>query len=580
MLRFLLCTLLLAFRLAAIDNTATAQPIPKLSKPIQRALNNYIIHGNEITHACNLLQANFIDINLSLNAYLEQQITPPPVKKLYVLYNTEAFDILPQQRFQNIIDDNLFLPKDKITDIFRYAQQTQQLVVELDSLQNLLIDYINLEKYKRDDSTLTQAYTWLRRSEVLYYDLFELQEKTHWSAANIASQYQRSYINEDYYKSITKLEPAISQARKICRTLRSGNPSNSLARECLELTRTLNDLNNDKEANLKNVPRKANSSFSPELQYDFFVQRGRQFVENSLQTLNDTSRQNQIFPAKYYYYNFSAFPLFNRYGDGLTAIFNNYIETSGEYYLLTIELPLIFMPHYPRLPAFDDYRQPRNMPDPIRLAEQRDSIQRENLQRDSLQRDSLQKDSLAKANAQVSPDNNLVFLLDISSSMDAPERLPLIKTALFQLVDFLRPEDKITIITYADAARLALEPTTGNEKEKIRAAINNISSRNLSDVNLGLTLAYKMAKENFIPNGNNRLILATDGQIKLHRRSQKLIHKQGKKNISLTTLLFQTTEKPAFKANLQAMAALGRGQYYFVEPANAIDIFLQEAKYK
>jgi Ca-activated chloride channel family protein len=559
---------------------ATAQPIPKLSKPMQRALNNYIIHGNEISHACNIMQPIFIDINVSLNAYLEQQITPLPIKKLYVLYDTETFDVLPMQRFQNIIDDNLFLPKDKIGEILRYAKQSRQLVVELDSLQHLLIDYINLEKYKRDDSTLTQAYTWLRRSEVLYYDLFELQEKTHWSATNLASQYQRSYINEDYYKSITKLEPAVNQARKICRTLRSGNPSNSLSRECLELTRMLNELNSDKEANLQNVPREPNSSFSPERQYDFFIQRGRGFVANALQTLTDSSRQNQIFSPNYYYYNFSAFPLFNRYGDGLTAIFNNYIQASGEYYLLTIELPVIFMPHYPRLPAFDDYRRPNVLPDPIRLAEQLDSLRRDSIEKNIARLDSLQKDSLQKANLQVAPDNNLVFLLDISSSMDAPERLPLIKTALNKLVDFLRPEDKITIITYADAARLHLEPTTGSDKEKIRAAINNISSRNLSDVNLGLTLAYKMAKENFIAKGNNRLILATDGQIKVHRRSQRLIQKQGKKNISLSTLLFQTVEKPAFKANLQEMATLGKGAYHFVQPENAVDIFLKEAKYK
>ena len=109
------------------------------------------------------------------------------------------------------------------------------------------------------------------------------------------------------------------------------------------------------------------------------------------------------------------------------------------------------------------------------------------------------------------PPNNLVFLLDVSGSMDEPNKLPLLKASFRLLVQELRPQDRIAIVVYAGAAGLVLPSTSGGEKEKILAALDGLEAGGSTAGGAGIKLAYQIARQNFIRNGNNRVILATDG---------------------------------------------------------------------
>src|SRR5213079_2839187 len=107
--------------------------------------------------------------------------------------------------------------------------------------------------------------------------------------------------------------------------------------------------------------------------------------------------------------------------------------------------------------------------------------------------------------------NNLVFLLDVSGSMMPPERLPLIKSAFHVLVDRLRAEDTVSIVVYAGAAGLVLPPTSGADKHAILDALDHLQAGGSTAGAAGIELAYKVAKDNYKADGNNRVILATDG---------------------------------------------------------------------
>ena len=116
-----------------------------------------------------------------------------------------------------------------------------------------------------------------------------------------------------------------------------------------------------------------------------------------------------------------------------------------------------------------------------------------------------------KLNLDSIPPSNLVFLIDISGSMDKPNRLPLLQSAFKLLAKNLREEDTITIVTYGGGVGIALPPTGGNEKKKINDAIDSLIAGGDTPGENAIRIAYDLAKKTFIPKGNNRVILATDG---------------------------------------------------------------------
>jgi Ca-activated chloride channel family protein len=109
------------------------------------------------------------------------------------------------------------------------------------------------------------------------------------------------------------------------------------------------------------------------------------------------------------------------------------------------------------------------------------------------------------------PPSNLVFLIDVSGSMQAPNKLPLVQRSIGLLIDQLREEDRVALVVYAGAAGLVLPSTSGAQKEAIRAAVNRLSAGGSTAGGAGIQLAYDVARQNFIKGGNNRVILATDG---------------------------------------------------------------------
>ena len=165
------------------------------------------------------------------------------------------------------------------------------------------------------------------------------------------------------------------------------------------------------------------------------------------------------------------------------------------------------------------------------------------------------------------PPANLVFLVDVSGSMDEPNKLPLVKSALSMLADNLRPQDRVSIVVYAGAAGLVLPPT--GDPRAIKAAVDSLSAGGSTAGGEGIQLAYATARMNFRAEGVNRVILATDGDFNVGITDQKqleqLIEKERDDGITLTTLGFG--EGNLNDAMMEAIADKGNGNYAYIDNA-------------
>ena len=173
-----------------------------------------------------------------------------------------------------------------------------------------------------------------------------------------------------------------------------------------------------------------------------------------------------------------------------------------------------------------------------------------------------------KAIFQNSADNNFVFLIDVSASMNNPKRMPILKEALKYIVSLYRPTDYITLITYAYKAEIILKPTSAKLIDSIYLVIDSLKTGGKTMGGVGLELAYETALENYIDKGNNKVIIATDGAFTNDKKEDKimlqLVNKGLLNNIKLTSLAFGQIDKKDEK-RLKVMTQKGAGGYYHIE---------------
>lgn len=165
------------------------------------------------------------------------------------------------------------------------------------------------------------------------------------------------------------------------------------------------------------------------------------------------------------------------------------------------------------------------------------------------------------------PASNMVFLIDVSGSMAEPNKLPLVQASLKLLTEQLRQDDKVAIVVYAGNAGMVLPSTNGANKTAIREAIDNLQAGGSTAGGEGIKLAYKTAKENFIKGGNNRIILATDGDFNVGVSSEdelvRLIEEERKSGVFLSVLGYGMGNYQDSK--MQQLADKGNGNHSYID---------------
>lgn len=177
------------------------------------------------------------------------------------------------------------------------------------------------------------------------------------------------------------------------------------------------------------------------------------------------------------------------------------------------------------------------------------------------------------------PYSNFVFLIDVSGSMSSSDKLDLLKKGFKTLTDNLRPQDRISIVTYAGQAGILLEPTLGSEKQKIKAAIDKLGAGGSTAGADGINTAYELAEKHFVIGGNNRVILGTDGDFNVGIKSTeeliKLIEEKRESGIYLTVLGVGTGNLN--EAMMEQIADKGNGNYEYIDNTSQIDkVFTHE----
>ena len=174
------------------------------------------------------------------------------------------------------------------------------------------------------------------------------------------------------------------------------------------------------------------------------------------------------------------------------------------------------------------------------------------------------------------PATNLVFLVDVSGSMDEQNKLPLLKESMKVLVKELRPIDKVSIVVYAGSAGVVLEPTSGDNKDEIIDAFDDLHAGGSTAGGEGIELAYKLAQQNFIKEGNNRVVIATDGDFNVGASSDddmlKLIEQKRESGVFLTVLGFGMGNYKDSK--MEILADKGNGNYAYIDNIQEANRFL------
>jgi uncharacterized protein YegL len=174
--------------------------------------------------------------------------------------------------------------------------------------------------------------------------------------------------------------------------------------------------------------------------------------------------------------------------------------------------------------------------------------------------------------------NNIIFLVDVSSSMKDSAKLPVMQQALHYLIDALRPTDKITFITYADSVRTLRDGVSGNNKDDLNSVVDKLKAKGLTKGNKAILFSLDIALKNYLANGNNQIILATDGKFRFYSEDQqKYIARQGDRSVKLSTMAFGN-DKDAIK-NLKEIAETGKGNFIHIKSrARAKEQLLEEIK--
>jgi Ca-activated chloride channel family protein len=178
-----------------------------------------------------------------------------------------------------------------------------------------------------------------------------------------------------------------------------------------------------------------------------------------------------------------------------------------------------------------------------------------------------------------SPRRNLVFLIDVSGSMDGPARLPLVKQSIELLVDRLTPDDRVSIVTYAGDAGLKLPPTAGHQKGRILDVVRSLRAGGGTHGEGGIRLAYETARKSFIDGGANRVVLFTDGDFNVGQTSDsdlvQLIERERASRVFLTVLGYGTGNRKNTK--LEQLANHGNGHYAYIDTLDeARKVFVEQ----
>ncbi|RIV22445.1 VWA domain-containing protein [Fibrisoma montanum] len=576
---------------------ADAKPIEFTIKPAAapeepttfRALTNYVTFINEALRQQHKLQMLLRNYQSSAEYYRN----PLRTRKGGLTYSHDEFKI-PLSEHQLLVSESRYVPQPYRTSINGQAEVLLNMLNEMDGLSIELIAYTTENQYlldglQRSDAILDRYIALFdafdQKKERLYQDVRRIHESypvarpTSWHVAGKALL-QTIDNNHDVLFGI--------------KAFLKGETSQLPATD--KLTTDARTLIRDEYQNLKGLQRYGRSNgLCPYSPYEDVAEKSLRFAEKSGQVKTADSRTNP-FESIYYFYNNELIYEYNKFSELAKAGVLKAVNQPDLFILRRNSVPkpaqpIADKPEPPAQPpvAVAVQQVPATSDAPARLGTgatdpapdkpvlQHDTVYVDRTRVDTVFIDRSGTSTTSGSLAGFAP-NNLVLLLDVSSSMNSPFKMPLLKQSIKSLLKLLRPEDQVSVVVYSGKAKVALKPTPGNKADEIARLIDGLQSDGDTDGDGGIRLAYKLANKHYIRAGNNRIVLATDGEFPISDDVYRLVAEQVGQDVFLTVFTFGRNQINS--QQLRRMASAGKGNYVHITPANARQQLVLEAQAK
>ncbi|MBN2890628.1 MAG: VWA domain-containing protein [Bacteroidales bacterium] len=515
-------------------------------KAVVAGLNNYMEFIHQSTHTLYLMQNDLQSFNQDLLHKLLHPNSSLTFDKRDYLNDHLYYFLTPPEIYD--ISVNTLLPISSVEkdSLNKQLYRLKFLIEMLDITIGFIDTYVKDSLYLTD-SSFSKAFSYLNAS-VLYFDNYLSAWKNMVNLIErIAAKYEVVDLQNPYIKTSVAMDSLFDVVYLISDAARIGD-TNSVRLFLPLLENQIDKLEGKAEFYLNGATSYGRSNGKdPFNRYDNIIFDAKAELAHTKSFLKPTLYPNyseKIYGKDYYFYNQKFINKFNRHGLGMAYEYNSFADNSNHFVLKKAQIPQTFKVLFP--------------PEPIQQVVTQTNT------------DTLQPYSLAGA-----PANNLVFLLDVSNSMSHPLKLPLLKDAIKFLISQMRDYDYVTIVTYSGDAQIVVDNISAHYVDSLNFVIDNLKSSGTTNLYKGVKLAYKSANNNYISSGNNRIILATDGDVKINSKIKRISRNNSDK-IILSVFYFSQYDNNFDK--LSALSKIGKGNCVKITEDNIKTIIINEAK--
>ncbi|SDF73241.1 von Willebrand factor type A domain-containing protein [Dyadobacter soli] len=579
------------------------------SAAVIKTLNQYVDWINQSLRQMHLLQMIVRNYQSSAEYYRDPAKAQ---KRANLSYSHEDFK-LPSSEYTLLLNASTAIPEPYRKSVTGQAEVLMNILKEMDGLSIELIRYTSEKQYLQDQLKRSDAI--LDRYLVLFDILDQKKELLYNDIRRIHESYPNATPTSSWYIAGNAMLRTMDNGHDVMFGMRDYlKGETSKLPETANLEADSRQLIADEYKNMKGLQRYGrNNGLCPYTPYEDLGANAGRFAEKVQQYKPATSGYAAHPYESFYYF----------YNNELVYEYNNFIELSKAGLLKTINQPDVFafrrtspqkpaappakvdepkvekpvekprenrvediaqvktnnaeVPATQQPPAREDVRPLTNEAEPVAQVT-RDTVYVERLRVDTVYVDrNAQLQNVTRSLDGFAP-NNMVLLLDVSSSMNSPYKLPLLKRSIKSLLTLVRPEDMISIVLYSGKARVVLKPTSGAKASEISRMIDLLQSDGDTDGNEGIKLAYKTANKQYIRAGNNRIVLATDGEFPVSAEVMDMIRQNARQDVYLSVFTFGRNEHTGQK--LKKLSELGMGSYAHVTDASADLQLILEAQAK
>ncbi len=519
------------------------------------ALNHYVAFTNECIHSLTVIQDKLSAFNQDSYAWYNGQQAEVPGYRVHEFLHSYAYFNWRQGLCKRVAG-----ARDAIQNLESLYELTkvesgqipEQLRAELnqhrDELMFIMIRILevsdSLEHSLEDAPLITpreliSRYKWLSRMELYFHDFQAMRDKLAFSLKEAAGPPNLE---------LRDLLALLFHSQQLIQGVRHA-PESEIPIQLKALDVAIRTAEANQATQIARM-KKMDLYHSRDLTgYRYLIQYSRDIWKIGHDFLDNKVEDPALvrYGKGYYYYNQRLLPAYNHYDNGMSTYYNGFVQFANMHVLQQVE----------EVPWFRVWDLP---PETI--------IQNEEQEERDPQKTDPHEDTGR---------NHLVFLLDISASMNKPEKLPLLKAAMVKLLPLLHPEDKISIVSYSGVSRLVLAPVSATAVDEISGAIDQLRPGGKTHLRQGVRIAYQTAESHFIEGGNNRIILATDGAFRLSESMLRKVARKYDREIPLSVFFLGKKIGSKSLLQLEELAQAGGGNYAHIIPETVDEALQTEA---